>query len=514
MTKPTSTLGFGALPLLGGRVTTPGATVAVAVGFVATLGLLLRLHQLDAASLWSDEAFSGHWIHRSLDYMWTEGLVIETTPPLYYMLLKAWAAVAGDSDFSLRLFSAVASTATIPLVFLLGVEVAGVAAALTATLLFALAPMQIAYAQEARVYALVPLFFGIALLGLLRFVRAAGAMPARKDDAGLALYGVGAVLLIYGHATSVFTVAALASCGGALLLARPARWALPRFLLVNAIVAVVSIPELYAILNQAGRHDLDWVHPPDAVALLNLMINLLIDPVTPLSHFRLSWTLACVTTILLGAAAAWLRPGRIVQVLLLAVPAVFLVAVIGVSFWSPFLIPRIVIWIGLPLSVVAGMALFGPAPRWLRGLLALALASCILIGMHGVYVRSLEEKEDWRGLMQSLLPHLGAEDMVVIGPSTSLLPMLRYSEGAFEGNGRQLFRWEPKPRAPDLYLPTGIATPIGVTSEMLAEQARNGRRIWLLMRKTDWALNGEAALAIDPPPKLDLSHPSLVEAQW
>jgi len=45
---------------------------------------------MDAASLWSDEAFSAYWIHRPLSYLWTDGLIIETTPPLYYTLLKLW----------------------------------------------------------------------------------------------------------------------------------------------------------------------------------------------------------------------------------------------------------------------------------------------------------------------------------------------------------------------------------------------------------------------------------------
>ena len=163
----------GVIPYLATRpawLTGPAAVQLAAVATITLLGCALRLYQMGDASLWSDEAFSAYWIHRPLSYLWTDGLIIETTPPLYYTLLKLWALFAGDSDAALRLFSAAASTATIPLVFLLGVELATPAAGLVAALLFALAPMQIYYAQEARVYAMLPLAFALALLGLLRFL--------------------------------------------------------------------------------------------------------------------------------------------------------------------------------------------------------------------------------------------------------------------------------------------------------------------------------------------------------
>jgi mannosyltransferase len=515
MTKPSRFAEPGVLPQTAGRTIAPGTSIALGLVAITALGLLLRLYRLDAASLWADEAFSGHWIHRSLSYIWLDGLVIETTPPLYYMLLKFWAAGFGDSDFALRLFSAVASAGTIPLVFLLGLELGSIPVALSAALIFALAPMQIAYAQEARVYALVPLFFAIALFGLQRFIRGALAERPRREVGALAVFGVGAVLLIYAHATSVFTVAALSGCGGALLLARRGRAALPRFVLANAVVAVLAVPQLYAILQQAGRYDLEWIQRPDLIGLLNLANNLFIDPMTPLSLFRLASVLATVTAALLAATLLWVRFDRVTAVLLLGVPATFLAAVIAVSFWSPFLIPRIVIWIGVPLSLLAGMALLGPAPRWLRASLGMLLAACIGLGLQGVYVRTLADKEDWRGLMAELLPQLGAEDMVVIGPGTSMLAMLRYANGTFDDNGRELFRWEPKPRTPDLYQPDHVAQPIAVTSDALGQAARQGRRIWLLLRQTDWAANRGFVAGLDPQPEaVDRSHPMIVMLRW
>lgn len=516
MNKDSRSGALGVISMPAGRLATPVASVTLALAAITALALLLRLYQLDAASFWSDEAFSGHWIHRSLAYISIDGLVIETTPPLYYILLKGWAMVFGDSDFALRLFSVAASVATVLMVFVLGREICGTPVALAAALVFALAPMQIAYAQEARAYALVPLFFTIALLGLLRFVRAALADRPYCDNAALALYAAGATLLIYGHATSVFTVAALSGCGGMLLLlARRGRAALRPFVLANAVVALLAVPQLYAILEQAFRYDLDWIEAPNLVGLLNLVNNLFVDPVTPVSLFREASLLACVTAAALLLALLWTRLTPVTAVLVVGVPAVFLVAVIGLSFWSPFLIPRIIIWLGVPLSLLAGMVLLGPAPAWMRATVGTLLAACVVMGLHGVHVRGVTQKEDWRGLMATMLPQLAPGDMVGLGPESGLSGMLRYSGGAFAADKRQLFVWTPKPRGGELYTHLGIAPLAYATSAKLAEEARQGRRIWLLMRQSDWNRNAASVRALNPPPReIDQSHAMIVVLRW
>jgi mannosyltransferase len=201
--------------------------------------------------------------------------------------------------------------------------------------------------------------------------------------------------------------------------------------------------------------------------------------------------------------------------MLLGVPMGYLVAVIGLSYLSPFLIPRVIIWISVPLCLLASLALVSPAACWLRGAFALAYGACILVGMYGVYTLTPVEKEDWRGLMAALLPRLGVEDMVAIGPDTTILPVLRYAGGAFADNGRQLFRWEPKPRPADLYIPDHIMPPVVATTEELAQEAQRGRPVWVLLRAIDWAAHAETALAASrPPATIDRSHPALVLLRW
>jgi len=64
--------------------------------------------------------------------------------------------------------------------------------------------------------------------------------------------------------------------------------------------------------------------------------------------FRLSCMLSLATLFLLATLVPRLRLRRIAAVLLLGLPAAFLATVIGLSYLSPFLILRIIIWIGVP----------------------------------------------------------------------------------------------------------------------------------------------------------------------
>ena len=379
--------------------------------------------------------------------------------------------------------SATFSVATIPLVYLLARRFSGRGASLLAAGLFALMPVQVYYAQEARAYALLPLLYVLAMLGVIGFVRRSSNPRARfvRQAGPLAVYGMAALMLVYSHATSAFTLAALAlGCLVVLQQARSGWVSILLFAAANAGVVVLSIPEIRAILAQAGRFDMQWVQPPNHISLLNAFSVLLVDPTTPLTLLRLS----CILT---GAVAFFLtvlvvfraKLGRLAWVLLVGVPLVFLGTVILLSFASPFFIPRIAIWIGVPFCILAALALEAPRPRWARIGFVGAVLLAWGVGLNGVYARSISVKEDWRGLAAEVGPQLAAEDLVVIGPGTNLRGFAYY----IAPNLQQL-RWRPAtaPYQPLLFLPEGVPRPETLTTHALAEQIRNGRCASLISR--------------------------------
>jgi hypothetical protein len=82
-------------------------------------------------------------------------LLSDTSPPLYYLALAGWTRIFGTGDFAAHSFSAVWSLAVLPLIWLLGVRLAGRREALVACVLFGLAPVSLYYALEARMYSML-----------------------------------------------------------------------------------------------------------------------------------------------------------------------------------------------------------------------------------------------------------------------------------------------------------------------------------------------------------------------
>src|SRR5260221_8860153 len=92
-------------PLAGHR-----ASVFFLLSAITLVGICLRIYNLSFLSLWNDEAFSRYYYQTGLQFMWTEGLRSESSPPLYYMALGVWIQLFGSSETALRSLSVVSSS--------------------------------------------------------------------------------------------------------------------------------------------------------------------------------------------------------------------------------------------------------------------------------------------------------------------------------------------------------------------------------------------------------------------
>jgi len=145
--------------------------VILLLAAITFAGGWLRFYAITEKSVWLDEAFS-IWMawHRPGELL---GLLvrIDQHPPLYYLLLALWQRLFGDLQGTVRSLSALFSTLTIPIIFLITKRVTrDQITALLAALLLAVAPFHVRFAQETRMYALLTLaaalaiFFAVALL--------------------------------------------------------------------------------------------------------------------------------------------------------------------------------------------------------------------------------------------------------------------------------------------------------------------------------------------------------------
>src|SRR6058998_586314 len=119
---------------------------------IVVVALLLRLHRIGAEELWLDEAFSFHDVTVA---GWLDALRFKDVPPLYPLLLRGWMGLAGDSEFALRLLSALLGTLFVGASIWARREIFEPRIGLWSGVWAAVSPMHVYYSQEARPYALL-----------------------------------------------------------------------------------------------------------------------------------------------------------------------------------------------------------------------------------------------------------------------------------------------------------------------------------------------------------------------
>ena len=137
-----------------------------AVGAVTLLGAVLRLATLGLQSYEFDEGATLYVIRGWFTHMLHGVARYESTPPLYYVLAWVWSQAFGTGETGLRLFSAIAGVATVPVVYAVGRALGSRRIGLVAAAIVATSPYpRLLLAGGAVVRALrAPLDGGIALL--------------------------------------------------------------------------------------------------------------------------------------------------------------------------------------------------------------------------------------------------------------------------------------------------------------------------------------------------------------
>lgn len=163
MTQPANTvaerpgaLRFAWLDAAWRRPAVVGALILALLGPAAAL----RIYDLTGKDIWVDEA-NGILMARSGLRGLLEHLKLDSSPPLYYLLLGAWMRLFGDSEAAVRSLSVVAGVVTAGAVLAIGWRLFGKTTGLLGAVLVAVAPTHVFYSQQARMYTL------LGLLGLL-----------------------------------------------------------------------------------------------------------------------------------------------------------------------------------------------------------------------------------------------------------------------------------------------------------------------------------------------------------
>lgn len=356
----------------------------ILLAFIVLLGAALRFLLIGAKTVWLDEAFSIWVANHNVWEGWGWLIKVDQHPPLYYSLLSVWQALFGDEQGVVRAFSALASTATLPFMYLATKRITrDEITALLATLILAVAPFHVRFAQEVRMYALLTLLASIAIYcaalylggyGTRRLTLRDWVSPRRwrrlhdvRAAVGLALAQAG-VMLTHNTATVFFPLALnLAVLGTLLYQRRTGKYVSiravnsPRFgrnwAMIQGVAFLLWLPWAIPFVIQAIKVDGEfWIQPP---TLRNIVGTLKTFSFAHLPDWMPALPLLVIYGLLALAGVWFFRKRMAWTGLLLALFVVPFVGELLVSLRRPIFYDRTLIWTTLALYMLIAIGVRG-----------------------------------------------------------------------------------------------------------------------------------------------------------
>ncbi len=390
------------------------------------LAAALRLSTLDLQSFWYDEAFTPvHVLHPSLWATLRSMVHTENSPPLWYLLAWADSRVLGTGEVALRLPSALAGIATVPVAWAIGCELAGRRAAIVGAALVAVNPLFVWYSQEARAYGLFVFTVALAMLCFLRARRE----PTPRRMAAFALAGALALLT---HYFAVFLLAPMALW---LLRERPARRTAIPAVGALAVVGLALVP----LISAQGGHGTQWIGRWPFSQRLEAIPQYYLTGYSgaPLGHgVELLVALPILAGVGLGAWRMFERPprdaaeqraasGALIALVISACGV--LLPIVLVAFGADYLAPRNLVAAMIPVTMLVAVLVGAPAAGRLGAALAATAVAALLAISIDVDLSPRLQRGNWRGVADVLRG--GPRDRAITTVQLGSAPLEYYLPG-------------------------------------------------------------------------------------
>ncbi len=430
---------------------------------IATLVFgIFRLPELTRSPLWFDELFSMGVAGLPAADALRRIVADHTNPPLFYLLLKGWMALGGESDHWVRLLPCLlAMLLGAALVWLAREVRVGARAGMLAVALAACSPLSVDLANEVRGYSLLALLACLSLAATLHD----RSRPTRETFALMTIINIA---LVHTHYFGWLTIGA--ECIAAAYAWRGAQaWRVLRSagLTLLAFVPWAAAVAAHALTNPAPLRNVTWIEPPDAAAPLWLLRDL--TGRSGVTWVDLAWlSLVTVALVMLavvhrrrrggaGSPVEALSPGRVASrradahagssadsnagshVASYATPidgALVLLALAGLAapvlVWAVSLVSDHSIWVqrylvgaAAPVALLTAIAVAAPPPhRWraatIAGFVWTAVACAAL-------PQRAPTKFDWRRFVRRVDMSVGSPRDVYALEAFTGAPLLRYA---------------------------------------------------------------------------------------
>ncbi len=424
---------------------------------------------LGAKSLWIDEAVSWDMAVSSIPQLFAR-IPNDVHPPVYYLLLRGWIAIFGDSFIGLRSLSVVASLVSVCLLLRLARGVLSPALSALAALWLTVSPHTVYFAQEARMYALAT----ACVLGCCVAYRQWVDSTFRQASA-LVFYAIAAAMAVYVHYFTALALVAVA-LHFLILYTRPAAGA-PQpparpFLIANGAIVLALLPWMAVAVSQLTRgqvwrtslmfHDVAselWI------AVARLWLGVFKIPATD-SRDVLVVMGVTIAGIVALALNCFRRPRDERDLFLLLVAVLPLAVGAALMPITGFLnLPRYLAY-SHPLLVLACVRGFAAAKRP-AVLVLVGISAAVSLPYLGRYYATPDRDYDARPFAEALRA-TGGQDRILVVPDYFTIALRYFWRDA---------RLEP------------IATPAALSAR-LDNASSAGERPWVLVDYRWWAMNG------------------------
>jgi mannosyltransferase len=426
--------------------------LALAAG-LALLGLLLRLHGLADKAFWYDEILTWGRAKLPLGELLVDSLKHKHFPT-YFFIVGPFASAAHNPEWMLRLPSVLFGAACVFLVTRLAYDVRGFWAGLVAGLLMALSPIDVAFAQDARPYALISCCVLIATWGLLQIAQnpKAAELPIMRPGAlraGWIAFILGTLAgLLVENDTIPFLLAANLAMTVIVLRAAPTPGLIRNWALSQAFIVLVWAPALFLMwsMNRGAVLDgLQWVPQATWQTIQTTGKALYQFRVQDMMTLELMPSRLPEFGVLVAAAAAFgawrLKDApnvlAVIGLAFLTMPLVFL----ALAEIQPLIVSRYLLWSTGPFFVLAGIGT-AALPARLSAVSALTAAVGGAISLAPYY--SAETKPRWKEALTYLAAQVRPGDTIVTQNQTVKVFLVSYA-GRFGLHSRfPIISWDPR----------------------------------------------------------------------
>jgi mannosyltransferase len=439
---------------------------------MSLLAFGLRVPGLSTQSLWRDEVdairFSTLTLAELLRSLGRPG----HNGPFYFLLLRGWRVLTGESAFALRFFSVTWGVLMVPLLYVVARRLGlGRLVGLAAALLVSSAPYLVWYSQEAKMYTLLPSLVLLATAAYLSALR-------RGRFLSWVVFVAAASLSFYTHILAVLMVPVYV---GLALVFWGQRWTRPRSSPAWGIaIACLTVPYLplaawqWPLLRRAVQAGLETGHrfyplSDQIQLLLRLYYRGLVRP-----PFEFYATVLSLFLLLAGLILSSSQNGRPIgigsRLALVAWVGLPVVGVYLVSRQAPVFEDRYLIYIAPAFYLLIALGL-AALRRYSRLLALFCLGTVLAINLWGVWQQAtLTVKADFRAAAQFIERQGQSQPLVVIQ-----MPYLKYTFDYYFEPGFDLVEgiWTNDGRGPE-----------AVAAEMEA-RLEGAERVWLVVSEEE-----------------------------